>query len=44
MGNILFDPIKRELIDSGIKISIILFVAIFLAMLAALTVHAKLIK
>lgn len=44
MGNNLFDPLQRELVQSGVKIGIILFVALFLAMTAALAVYAKVLK
>lgn len=44
MGSNLLDPIKRELTQTGVKISIIFGVVIFVAMIAALTVYAKVIK
>lgn len=40
MGS-LFDALQREIVQGGVKVAIILFVAIFLAMTASLAIYAK---
>lgn len=41
MGNVLND-LRREINQYGLKLGVIVFIAIFLAMLAALTISKKL--